>query len=84
MRGFPGGSLVKNAPANAGDAGLIPGQEDLLEKENATHSSILASRIPRTDEPGGLESMGSRKIQTQPRTKRPSVSDVFHGYSTNS
>ena len=56
MRGFPGGSLVKNAPANAGDAGLTPSQEDLLEKENATHSSILASRIPWT---GGLESMGS-------------------------
>ena len=56
MRGFPGGSLVKNAPANAGDAGLTSSQEDLLEKENATHSSILASRIPWT---GGLESMGS-------------------------
>ena len=66
MRGFPGGSLVKNAPANAGDAGLTPGQEDPLEKENATHSSILAWRIPWTDEPGGLWSMGSQKIQTQP------------------
>ena len=34
-------------------------QEDLLEKEMATHSGILAWKIPRTDEPGGLQSMGS-------------------------
>ena len=39
------------------------GQEDLLEKEIATHSSILAWRIPWTEEPGGLQSMG-RKSQT--------------------
>ena len=37
------------------------GQEDSLEKEMATHSSILASRIPRTKEPGGLQSMGSQR-----------------------
>ena len=40
--GFPGGSVVNSPPANAGDTGLIPDQEDLLEKEMATHSSILA------------------------------------------
>ena len=40
--GFPGNSVVKNLPANAGDAGSIPGQEELLEKEMAIHSSILA------------------------------------------
>jgi len=43
--GFPGGSVVKNLPANAGaigDANLIPGREDPLEEEMATHSSILA------------------------------------------
>ena len=39
---FPGGTVVKNLPANAGDMGLIPGSEDCLEKEMATHSSILA------------------------------------------
>ena len=38
--------------------------EDLLEKEMATHSSILAWEIPRTEEPGGLQSMGSQS-QTQ-------------------
>ena len=56
MRGFPGGAVVKNLPANAGDprnAGLIPGSGRSLEKEMATHSSILAWRIPWTEEPGG-------------------------------
>ena len=38
------------------------GQEDPLEKEMATHSSILAWRIPWKEEPGGLESMGSQKV----------------------
>ena len=51
---FPGGSDGKESACNAGDLGLIPGQEDPLEKEMATHSSILAWRIPRTEEPGGL------------------------------
>ena len=39
------------------------GQEDSLEKEMATHSSILAWRIPRTEEPGGLQSMGSQRVR---------------------
>ena len=39
---FPGGSLVKNPPANAGDVGLIPGSEDPLEKEMKIDSSVLA------------------------------------------
>jgi len=45
---FPGGSVVKNQPVNsrdAGDTGSIPGQEDPLEEEKATHSSIPAWRI---------------------------------------
>ena len=50
--GFAGGAVVKNLPANAGDQSL--GQEDPLEDETATHSSILASKIPWTEEPGGL------------------------------
>ena len=62
--GFPGGSVVKNPPANA-DGGLITGWEDPLEKEMATHSSILAWEIPRTEAPGGLQSMGSEKSWTQ-------------------
>ena len=39
------------------------GREDLLEEEMATHSSILAWRIPRTEEPGGLQSMGSQRVR---------------------
>ena len=38
------------------------GREDHLEKEMATHSSILAWEIPRTEEPGGLQSMGSHRV----------------------
>ena len=55
--------MVKNTPANAGevsDVGLIMGQEDPLEEGMATHSSILAWRIPWTEEPGGLCSIGSK------------------------
>ena len=44
--GFPGGSDGKESACNAGDLGLSPGQEDSLEKGMATHSSILAWRIP--------------------------------------
>ena len=56
--------VVKNPPANAGNArdmGLIPDQEDSLEEGMATHSTILARRIPRTEEPGGLQSIGSQR-----------------------
>ena len=53
MLGFLGGSVVKNPPANAGDLGFDPWVEKIpLEEEMATHSSILAWRIPRTEEPG--------------------------------
>ena len=54
--------MVKNLPANVGDLDLIPGQEDLLEKEVATHSSILAWRIPWTEKSGRLQSMGSQRV----------------------
>ena len=52
--GFPGGSVVKNLPANVGEPGLIPGQEDPLENRMVAHSSTLEWRIPWTEEPGGL------------------------------
>ena len=58
LQGFPGGSVVKNLPAKAGDQVQTPGREDPLEEEMAPHSSTLAWRIPWTDEPGGLQSMG--------------------------
>ena len=56
--------MVKNPTANAGDADSIPGRGRPLEKEMATHSSILAWEISWTEEPGGLQSMGSQKSQT--------------------
>ena len=57
--------MVKNLPANAGDSGSIPGSGRSLEEEMATHSSILAWEIPWTEEPGGLQSMGSQKSRAQ-------------------
>ena len=54
MLSFPGGSEVKASAWNVGDLGLTPGQEDPLEMEMATHSSVLAWRVPGTAEPGGL------------------------------
>ena len=61
IMGIPGGSVVKNPPANAGDLGLIPGWEGPLEKGMTAHSSILAWRIPWTEEPGGSQSMGLQR-----------------------
>ena len=54
--------VVKNPPANARDVGLIPGLEDPLEKEMATHSSTIAWKIPWMEEPGRLQSMGSQRV----------------------
>ena len=47
----------KDSVCNEGDRGSIPGSEDPLEKEMATHSSILTWRISWTEEPGGLQAM---------------------------
>ena len=58
----PGGSVVKNPPANAKDTGLILGSGRYQEKEMATHSSILAWEIPWTEEPGSLQSMGLQRV----------------------
>ena len=48
---------------NAGDLGSIPGQEDPLAEEMATHSGILAGETPWTEEPGRLQSMGSQRVR---------------------
>ena len=58
--GFPDGSVVKTLLAIQERWVQTLGQEDPLEEEMATHSSILAWRIPCTEEPGGLQSMGSQ------------------------
>ena len=57
--------MVKNAPAKQETCVWSLGQKDPLEKEMATHSSILAWEIPGTEEPGGLRSMGSQKSRTR-------------------
>ena len=61
IHGLPCGAMIKNPPTDARDTGLIPGSGRSLEWEMATHSSILAWEIPGTEEPGGLQSMGSRR-----------------------
>ena len=60
---FPGGSVVKNLPEVQEMRVRFVGQEDPLEKGMATHSSILAWRIPWTEEPGGLQSIGSQRVR---------------------
>ena len=54
--------MVKTSPAMLKTLVQSLGWEDPLEKETATHSSILAWRIPWTEEPGGLQSMGLRRV----------------------
>ena len=53
---------AKNLPAMWETWLLSLGWEDLLEKGMATHSSVLAWRIPGTEDPGGLQSMGSQRV----------------------
>ena len=55
--------MVENLPAMQETQVQSLGQEDPLEKEMATHSSVLAWRIPWTEEPGGLQSMGSQRLR---------------------
>ena len=60
--------MVKNMPANAADSritGSIPGLEDHLAKEMATHSSVCAWEILWTEAPDGLQSMGSQRIRNE-------------------
>ena len=63
--GFLDGAVVKNSPAKVGDekdTGSIPGSGRSLEKEMATHSSVLAWRISGMVEPDGLPSLGSHRV----------------------
>ena len=63
IAGFPGGSEGKAPARNAGDLGSIPGLGSSPGEEMATHSSILAWRIPWMEEPGGLQSMGLQRVR---------------------
>ena len=62
--GFPGGTVVKNLPANAGDEGLIPGSGRSPGEGNGNPSSILAWEIPWTEEPGGCSPLGCKESAT--------------------
>ena len=67
LRNFPGGAVVKNLPRIQETQVPSLGWEDPLEKEMATHSSLLAWRIPWTQEPGGPQSMGPQESDTTER-----------------
>ena len=68
--------MVKNPPINAGDIrdlGLVLGLEDPLEEGMATHFSILAWRIPGTEEPDGLQSIERKELDTTEVTEHTSL-----------
>ena len=60
--GLPRWLRSKESPRSADDAGSIPGQEEPLEKEMATDTSIFACKIPWTEEPEGLQCLGSQRV----------------------
>ena len=76
---FPGGSDGKASVYNEGDLGSIPGREDPLEKEMATHSSTIAWKIPWTEEPDRLQSMGSQRVWYDWATSL-SLSNISEGF----
>ena len=64
-KGFPGGAVVKNLPEIQEPQEVLGqplGRDDPLEEGMATHSDILAWRIPWTEEPGGLQSIGLQRV----------------------
>ena len=69
---------VKNPPAMWETWVRSLGQEDPLEKEMATHSSILAWEIPGTEEPGGLQSIGSQIVRHDLAANPPPPKDEWH------
>ena len=63
LEGFRGGSAVKNPPAMQETRVRSLGRKGPLEEGMATRSSVLAWRIPWTEEPGGLHSIGSQRVR---------------------
>ena len=63
FKAFPVLQMVKRLPAMQESQVQSLGQEDPLEKGMATHSNIFAWKIPWTEEPGGLQSMGSQRVE---------------------
>ena len=70
VQGFPGGSMVKNLPARAGNIGLIPRSGSSPGEGHAAHSSVLAWRLPWTEECGRLYSMRSQRAGLDWQTKQ--------------
>ena len=66
----------KNPPANAGEVGSIPGWEDPLEEEMATHSSTPAWRIPWTEEPVGYSSWGHKEADMTERLNNNKITNL--------
>ena len=65
LLGFPGGSDSKESACIAGDTGLVSGSGRSPRKGNGYHSSILAWRIPWTEAPGGLQSIGLQRVSQE-------------------
>ena len=80
--GFPDGTSGKNLPANVGNIRdpwvWSLGWEDPMNEGMATHSSILAWRIPWIEEPGGIRSIGSQRVGYDWVTKHARINDVKH------
>ena len=74
--GFPGASVVKNLSAMQDTWVWSLDQEDPLEKEMAIHPSILAQKIPWTEEPGGLQTMGLQRFRQDFMIKQQQVTSV--------
>ena len=70
--------MIKNLPAKQEMQILSLGWENPLEKEMATHTSILAWRIPWTEEPGGLRSIGSQRVRHNLMTKQQTMLDYYN------
>ena len=79
QQGFPSGSVVKNPPSKRETQVQSLSREDPLEKEMATCSSILAWEIPRTEEPGGLQSMGSQRVGHDLGTEQQQQPNIIMG-----
>ena len=75
---FPGGSVIKNPPAMQEMQVWALGPEDSLEKEMATHFSILASKIPWTEELGRLQSMGLQRAKHDLATEHACNFDIIN------
>ena len=76
IMGFPGGSVIKNLPAKQETRVQSLVQDDPLEKGMATHSSIPAWRIPWTEEPDGLQFIGSQRFGHDLATKPPTLPEA--------